>query len=183
MAMKEKTGILGAAGFVVFMASLLWIGLDLFLAQRQRQQVAQDVQEALRLQDAEHSVAALDRLMIAQDRWIAVRGRPAFFFLEKLQPSAFDFAEIGAAIHRGAGMRFSGIQVAAEAEKQYVLALVSDPELEDVPGDLLMECFYTRNLELGWIASRMVVEKRPQAAASRLILFFEENYQGPRPGD
>jgi hypothetical protein len=180
MVMKNWTSYLGTAAFLLFMGTLVWIGFDLVRGQRERQQVAQQINEALQLQADGFSHAALAGLSVARDRWFSLQDRSSVFFLERVQASAFDFDSLFAQVHRGAGMSFSNIQVAAEAEKQYTLALLYDDSLEGVPGALVMEAFYTRNLELGWVGARLLVQQQPAQARSRLVAFFEENYLGPR---
>ena len=112
-----------------------------------------------------------------------MEGRAAALLLERVVPSPIDFDDLFASAHRDAGLFFTERQQPAEAEKHYILALSHDPGMTGVAGLLLTECFYTRNLELGWISGRMVQEEREAPFAKRLVEFFEENYTGPRPGE
>lgn len=169
--------------FGFFMGTLIWIGADLYRVQVARREIAIQINEAHRMQEAGWHLAALDELGEARDRWLGLEGTPAALLLEKGAPSQFNFADLFAAAHRDAGQFFTEHQQPAEAEKHYVLALSHDPEMQGVAGRLLTECFYTRNLELGWISGRMVREEKGAPFATRLVQFFEENYKGPRPGE
>ncbi len=179
--MKEKNRNWGGIlGFAVFMGALLWIGGDLFRTQMARRGISELVSEGQRLREAGMYVAGLEKIGEARGRWLALEGKPGAVLLGRVQPLEWDFAEILAEAHRDVGRVFTNRQIPAEAEWHYALAMAHDPEIEGVAGALVTECFYTKNLELGWIAAQMARKGTGTRPPARLLGHFEENYRGPR---
>ncbi len=177
---KTPRDLLKPAAFVFMMGVLLWIGLDLYLAARARQTIANDVNEAIALSDNGAYVAAIYRLHQTQEHRQRLRNRTAHFWMEKLRPFDARMKRRLASLHRAVAIGFTEQQLPALAEQHYTLALLHDPEITGIARRLPMECFYTGNYELGWIATRMARNDPESRIPGRLAAFFESNYEGPR---
>ena len=127
-------------------------------------------------------VAGLAKVLEARARALDLEGKPGAVLLERVQPANWDLAEILAEAHRDVARAFTDRQIPAEAEWHYSLALSHDPDLKGVAGAVVTESFYTKNLELGWIAAQLV-RKEGAVVPGRLLGHFEENYRGPRYGE
>ncbi len=180
---QPRKDFLRLPALLLFMGCLIWIGFDLFQTQMARKEIARGINYSLALQKNGYTFAALRRATEVRQQWFNLQKTPANFYLEKVQPFSIDLDEALALLHLEMAREFSKRQSPQQAEKHFSLALLYDHELEGVPGALMMECFFTKNFELGWVSSRLVKDGAEKAPSTALINFFERNYRGPRYGE
>lgn len=159
-----------------------WVVWNLWTAFRDHSAMAHAAVESVRWQNQGHYHSGLEALLEARSHSGATRDGSALFWLRKIRPGAMDPDFAMAQAHRSLGFRYSELQHPLMAERHFTLALSHRPGFPRMAGDLLMECFYTRNLELGYLASRMA-EKEGASVNPSLVAFFRREYDGPRYGE
>ncbi len=180
MVKTHKPDYFKIPAMLISLAVIVYIGYSLYDQSLWRQDLSHRINKAVQYNDKGQLRWARNLLLQAQAEWHDRRKKPAEVILGKIREFDPDIESRLAVVHRNLGFEYQQAQYSEMAVRNFALALAYDPECRDIPEQLSLECFFTKNYELGWISTKKAAQQAGGAAAKSRLRYFEKHYKGPK---
>jgi len=179
---KKIPDLLAFPSFVAFLGVIGWIGYDLYNCFMERQQIVREMNQAVEVSEYGEYRRSVFRLLALREQLRARRQLPAEKLLQRWRPFDPDLNRTLATLYRNIGNYHYSRQESIPAIEAFVMSLLHKSTAPNFMPTLAQECFYTKNWELGFIASSRAVEQGSDEALP-LLRLFRKRYTGPTYGE